>query len=71
MTVTAEGITPGGKVKVKIGKKVYRRTLQDGKAVVKLTTFTKPGTYKAKVRYIGNGKTEEAWTRITIRVKRR
>ena len=71
VTVAAEGLTPKGKVTVKIGKKVYRRTLDDGRAVVRLKKFSKPGSYVAKIKYKGNASTEAASKRITINVKRR
>ena len=51
MTVSAEGLTPKGRVKVAVGKTVYRATLEDGRAVIGLKKFAKPGNYRAKIRY--------------------
>jgi hypothetical protein len=71
VTVGAEGYTPAGKVRVRVAGKSYRAALEDGKAVVKLKAFKKPGTYRVKVRYAGNSNTEADRTRVTIRVRRR
>ena len=71
VTVDAEGFTPSGRVKVEIGKRTYRATLEDGKAVIELKKFKQPGKYKAKVRYNGDANTEAAWTRVTIKVRGR
>ncbi|MDZ5661811.1 ExeM/NucH family extracellular endonuclease [Nocardioides sp. S-58] len=71
ITVSAQGFTPTGKVSVKVGGKTYRATLKKGRAVITLKAFKKPGTYKAKVSYSGDATTEEARTRVTVKVKRR
>ena len=68
--VAAEGYTPTGKVKIRVAGKTYRARVVDGKAVIKLKAFKKPGKYRAKVSYAGDANTETARTRVTIRVKR-
>ncbi|HSU01918.1 MAG TPA: Ig-like domain-containing protein, partial [Nocardioides sp.] len=69
--VKAQGFTPAGKVKIRVAGKTYRATLEDGRAVLKLKTFDKPGRYKAKVSYLGDANTEGDRTRVIIKVKRR
>ena len=68
--VAAEGYTPTGKVKIRVAGKTYRARVVDGKAVIKLKAFKRPGKYKAKVSYAGDANTETARTRVAIRVKR-
>ncbi len=71
VTVEAEGFVPTGRVKVLVAGKTYRAKLVDGKAVIKLKEFKKPGTYKAKVSYLGDDTTESDRTTVKIKVKRR
>ena len=68
VTVDAEGFTPSGKVKVLVAGKTYRATLENGKAVVKLKKFQKPGKYTAKVSYLGDANTEGDKTKVKIKV---
>lgn len=71
VTVDAEGFVPTGRVKVLVAGKTYRAKLVDGKAVIKLKEFKKPGAYKAKVSYLGDDTTESDRTTVKIKVKRR
>ncbi|KRE96213.1 hypothetical protein ASG76_04030 [Nocardioides sp. Soil774] len=71
VTVAAEGFTPTGKVKIRVGGHVYQARLVDGRAVVRLKKFIKPRVYRAKVAYLGDATTQVARTTVRIKVKRR
>jgi hypothetical protein len=68
IAVTAQGFTPTGKVKVKIGKKTYTGTLRSGKVTIKLPRFTKAGAVRASVTYLGDALTNPVSTtaRFTV-----
>lgn len=67
--VEADGYTPTGKVRVRVGGKTYRTRLVDGKAVVKLKKFAKPRVYRVKVRYLGDANTEPTRTIVKLKVR--
>jgi hypothetical protein len=69
--VAAEGFTPTGTVKVRVGGHIYRVRLEDGRAVVRLKAFKKPRVYRAKVAYLGDATTLVARTTVRIKVRRR
>jgi hypothetical protein len=68
IAVSAQGLTPTGKVKLKIGKKTYVGTLKRGKVTIKLTRFAKAGPVRATVTYLGDALTASVSTiaRITV-----
>ena len=66
--VRAKGFTPTGKVTVKVAGKSYTVKLKDGKAVVTLKKFKKPGKYKAKVRYSGDDNAEAVKAETKVKV---
>lgn len=70
VTVTAPGLTPSGRVTVKVGAKTYPATLKGGRATVRLARLTKPGTVRATVSYLGDALTEKAATTAKIKVVR-
>ena len=73
ITVSAVGVVPSGKVKVKVkGMKAVTTTLGNrGKAVVKLKTFGSVGKKNIKVTYLGNSLVlkSSAKSKITVTVK--
>lgn len=68
--VTAPGVTPSGKVRVKVGAKTYTATLKAGKATIKLAKFAKPGTVRATATYAGDAATDAATGSTKISVKK-
>ncbi len=57
-----------GKVEVKVGGKTYTRTLDDGRAVIRLSKFAKTGKKTVRVKYLGNAVTKSASTKVTFKV---
>ncbi|MBC7632521.1 5'-nucleotidase C-terminal domain-containing protein [Aeromicrobium sp.] len=70
IAVAAQGLTPTGKVTVKIGRKTYAGSLTNGKATIKLTRFKKAGTVRASVTYVGDARTKSVSTTARITVKK-
>ncbi|MEI5673387.1 MULTISPECIES: Ig-like domain repeat protein [Nocardioides] len=52
--VTAGDLPATGKVKIKIGKRTYQKTLRNGSARVPVPGTLKPGRYKVVATYLGN-----------------
>ena len=59
-----------GKIKVKVGGKVYKVKLKKGKAFVRLDRFAKTGKKKIVVSYLGNRKIRGTQQVIEIKVRR-
>ena len=57
-----------GKVEVKVGGKKYTRTLDNGRAVIRLSKFARTGKKTVRVKYLGNAVTKSASTKVTFRV---
>jgi predicted extracellular nuclease len=68
VTVTADGITPTGSVLVAVDGTTYWATLTNGRAVVELKKFKKPGTYDAAVSYFGDTSTKADTMIVSITV---
>lgn len=68
VTVTADGLTPTGTVLVAVDGRTYRASLTNGRAVVELKKFKKPGTYDAAVSYFGDAYTKAATVIVSIEV---
>ncbi|MBC2934340.1 ExeM/NucH family extracellular endonuclease [Nocardioides sp. zg-1228] len=58
------------KVNVKGSKKVFRFKVKDGKAMVKLPAFNRPGTKKVVVRYLGDDTVKRDKTVVKVRIRR-
>jgi hypothetical protein len=70
IAVSAQGYTPTGKVRVKIGKKTYTGTLKSGKVTIRLARFTKAGPVRATVTYLGDALTTPVSTTAKITVSK-
>jgi predicted extracellular nuclease len=70
VTVTgAEGITPTGKVKIKVdGVTVGKVTLSGGQASLVIGPFDDPGVYTVKVRYLGDDVTAPGLATVDLTV---
>lgn len=68
IVVTAQGVTPTGKVSVKIGKKRYTAKLKSGRATIKLARFAKPGKVTVLVTYRGDVRTSPVSMTTKVRV---
>lgn len=68
---TATGVTPTGKVRFMLGKKVLKTVkVKSKKASYTLPKFTSTGTKTVTVKYLGSSKAKAKTTTLTIRVKR-
>ena len=67
VTVTAKGVTPTGKVTVRVNGKNVAGSLKNGKVKITLPKL-KAGKYTAKVAYAGNAKVAGKSATTTIRV---
>ncbi len=54
VTLTAPGQTVSGHVTIKVGGKLYLKTVKDGKVKLELKPFDKAGKFKVVVKYLGN-----------------
>ncbi|WP_345528388.1 5'-nucleotidase C-terminal domain-containing protein [Nocardioides endophyticus] len=70
IAVSAQGYTPTGKVRVKVGKKTYTGTLRSGRVTIKLARFTKAGPVRATVTYLGDALTNPVSTTAKITVSK-
>jgi Zn-dependent metalloprotease len=70
--VTADGVTPTGRVKVRIdGKLVRTKRLDDGRIVLKVTKNLKVGKHRLVARYQGSDTVEASRDKLRFRVVRR
>lgn len=69
VSVAAPGLTPSGRVTVRVGSKTYAATLRAGKATIALPKFAKPGKVSATVAYAGDALTGAGAT--TARITRK
>lgn len=59
------------KVTIKVGKKTFKaKTNAKGKAIFKIKKLNKKGTYKAKVKFAGNGLYKAVTKTVKIKVKK-
>lgn len=71
VTVSATGVTPGGKVVVRLGgKKVATGTLRNGKVQVRLPR-QQAGQRKLTVRYAGDADVADSFRTVTVKVAKR
>ena len=74
IVVKDEIVSPTGTVRVRIakniGKKRYVATLENGRAIVKLQRFSKPGRARATVTYLGDALSESVKAAERIAVKK-
>lgn len=68
VAVSAPGLTPTGKVRVKVGGKTYNKALRGGKATIKLKRFAKAGKARATVTYLGSALTTKASGKVVLKV---
>jgi predicted extracellular nuclease len=68
--VASDAGTPQGSIKVRVAGKVYKAKVVNGKAVVKLKKFAKPGKYKVRVKYLGSKNFEASKKVFKLRVRR-
>ena len=70
--VRAAGEAAKGRIEVKVSGKTYKAKLKEnGRAMVTLKKFAKPGKKIVKVIYLGNANTLRAVERVTIKVRKR
>ncbi|WP_164775222.1 bifunctional metallophosphatase/5'-nucleotidase [Nocardioides pantholopis] len=69
--VAASGASPAGRVVVRVAGRSYASKVRNGRAVVKLREFRRPGRYRVRVRYAGSDLVRPAATTATIKVTRR
>jgi Zn-dependent metalloprotease len=70
--VTADGVTPTGRVKVRIdGELVRTKRLDDGRIVFKVTKNLKVGKHKLVAVYEGSDTVEKSRDKLTFKVVRR
>ncbi|WP_193611698.1 family 16 glycoside hydrolase [Nocardioides lijunqiniae] len=70
VAVSALGVVPSGKVRVKVGARTFVGTLRGGVATVRLPRFTKAGTVRVTATYLGDALAEARSARTTIKVTR-
>lgn len=70
VVVSAPGITPTGKVTVRVGTKTYTGAVRGGRATVALPRFAKAGTVRASVTYAGDTLAAPASTTVRITVRK-
>lgn len=68
--VKAAGLTPTGKVRVKVGGTTVTGALKAGKVTLKLPRLAKPGTVTAVVTYLGDARIGATSKNLTIKVGR-
>jgi 5'-nucleotidase len=69
--VTAVGVTPTGRVAVAVDGKTTFYTLSASHASVKLPTFTKTGSHKVTVTYIGSSTLVKSTKSFSVSVRSR
>jgi len=68
VNVRARGVAPTGIVSVTIAKKTVSAKVVNGRAVIKLPKFAKPGTVRGTVTYRGDSSTAAAAIAVTVKV---
>lgn len=71
VTVSAPGVVPTGRVRVKVGRKVAVRTVRRARVALRLPRFARAGTARVRVAYLGDARTLPAATTVKVRVRRR